>query len=1084
GKSEVSIKENTKGATITSVKATDEDGDKIAYAVSDDRFEVVSGNLKLKAGQALDYEKDKTVTVKVTANDGKASVSKDVTITVTNDTADDINHAPVLTLGKSAVSVKENVQGTTITTVSAKDEDGDKISYSVSDSRFEIDDKGNLKLKAGKSLDYETEPSLTLKVTAQDDRGATSDTKTVEITVQDDVSDNALNDGIGIDISDSWVMIGSMDNPANETYRNDKITNDDYIRVTIPKNNQNEIPAWMIKIDHGSWQLSDDYFAQTQPEITDLGGYVEFSFTINANDGKHKVEVSLADANQKPLANPKSIEFTVDTTPAEVQIDSVHLINDHTLMISGSLNEKAYLDFNVELPTSLPYISGYNPNYQETDILVDAGKFTKIIDISNETMGADVSILARDISGNYSVFSEFAIINPLDNSHLSLQATDSIESQGNIYTSSKIIQVDGVLEGQTWVYRVDGGKWQTGTGNQLVLDNPSDGAHSVEVSLSNDGKNPIKDTAKNLDFVFDSLENHSDIEQLLVIRDQIQSHEYQGESDDFVSQHSFVELKDLPYFISCLEPGLEHTANQIGQGIEIKYHLTNPNELTQSQKDDGFDVVDGQNTDSYINFDNNDAKVIAKSLTLFSQYANIQFTEVSTPSDETGQIDYILAKEIDGDTAGYAYFGGDVYIEGNESNITYTYGSSFELIETETAQVWHHIVLHETLHSLGLEHPFQEGDTDQFYLPSASREENTDYSVLSYTYGSTSTYMEYYKDGKHYYESVPYLRTFDVAALHYLYGVAENLNAGNTTYGFHDAVTDQSAYHEDGKPSNHHLADGTYIGNMVYIADGAGLDTFSAQEQTTAVHINLTPGSWSYIKTSENLIDDSERRLVLKDDGTPVQGQMFIGYGTQIENAIGGSGNDEIIGNEAGNFIDGGTGIDIMTGGFGDDVYVVDNAKDQIIEERLGGTDSVYSYADHYQLSNYVENGICMGSGRINMTGNALDNVLLGNDGNNRLAGGGGNDTIEGGSGADVFVFDSISKNSVCTITDFNTKEDKLELHGISNDITQSNWQNYLIYNHDTGDLAYSDAGNASSAITFAHLSAHLDLTWNNIQLI
>ncbi|MBQ9618962.1 MAG: hypothetical protein IJR44_00550, partial [Neisseriaceae bacterium] len=59
------------------------------------------------------------------------------------------NYLPSLKLGKSEVSIKENQKGEIITTVKADDADGDQVSSSVNDSSFEIDSKGNLKLKAG-----------------------------------------------------------------------------------------------------------------------------------------------------------------------------------------------------------------------------------------------------------------------------------------------------------------------------------------------------------------------------------------------------------------------------------------------------------------------------------------------------------------------------------------------------------------------------------------------------------------------------------------------------------------------------------------------------------------------------------------------------------------------------------------------------------------------------------------------------------------------------------------------------------------------------------------------------------------------
>jgi len=49
-----------------------------------------------------------------------------------------------------------------------------------------------------------------------------------------------------------------------------------------------------------------------------------------------------------------------------------------------------------------------------------------------------------------------------------------------------------------------------------------------------------------------------------------------------------------------------------------------------------------------------------------------------------------------------------------------------------------------------------------------------------------------------------------------------------------------------------------------------------------------------------------------------------------------------------------------------------------------------------------VENLELTGAGNINGTGNALNNVLLGNDGNNVLSSGAGDDTLIGGLGTIV----------------------------------------------------------------------------------
>uniref|UniRef100_UPI003A97D898 cadherin domain-containing protein n=1 Tax=Roseibium sp. TaxID=1936156 RepID=UPI003A97D898 len=92
----------------------------------------------------------------------------------------------------SDVAVSENDQGAGVVALSVVDPDaGDTHTFSVSDDRFEVVVDGSdylLKLKDGESLDYETEQSVSVEVTATD-AGGLSDTETVEVRVidQDDV---------------------------------------------------------------------------------------------------------------------------------------------------------------------------------------------------------------------------------------------------------------------------------------------------------------------------------------------------------------------------------------------------------------------------------------------------------------------------------------------------------------------------------------------------------------------------------------------------------------------------------------------------------------------------------------------------------------------------------------------------------------------------------------------------------------------------------------------------------------------------------------------------------------------------------
>ena len=91
-----------------------------------------------------------------------------------------------------------------------------------------------------------------------------------------------------------------------------------------------------------------------------------------------------------------------------------------------------------------------------------------------------------------------------------------------------------------------------------------------------------------------------------------------------------------------------------------------------------------------------------------------------------------------------------------------------------------------------------------------------------------------------------------------------------------------------------------------------------------------------------------------------------------------------------------------MVGGNGNDTYVVNHVNDVVTEtSSSGGTDLINSYVS-YTASNYVENLTLIGAGRVNATGNNLNNTLNGNNKNNTLNGESGNDTIYGHNGNDT----------------------------------------------------------------------------------
>ena len=130
--------------------------------------------------------------------------------------------------------------------------------------------------------------------------------------------------------------------------------------------------------------------------------------------------------------------------------------------------------------------------------------------------------------------------------------------------------------------------------------------------------------------------------------------------------------------------------------------------------------------------------------------------------------------------------------------------------------------------------------------------------------------------------------------------------------------------------------------------------------------------------------------------------------GNGLDNVIiGNSGANVLQGLGGADTLNGGAGADQMYGGSGNDTYVVDNAGDVVNETGGDGTDTVlssvsFSLADAVHAIGSIENLTLTGTGAVNATGNALDNVLIGNSGANVLIGGAGADTLDGGGGVDT----------------------------------------------------------------------------------
>ncbi len=204
----------------------------------------------------------------------------------------------------------------------------------------------------------------------------------------------------------------------------------------------------------------------------------------------------------------------------------------------------------------------------------------------------------------------------------------------------------------------------------------------------------------------------------------------------------------------------------------------------------------------------------------------------------------------------------------------------------------------------------------------------------------------------------------------------------------------------DGKAGADRMEGGA--GNDTYVVDNAGdLVVELAGEGDDRVNASV----------SHQLAANVER---LSLTGTAA----INGVGNELANVIAGNsgnnilkglaGNDVLSGGAGNDTLDGGTGADRMTGGAGNDTYFVDNAGDVVIEAAGGGTDRVNTTVTWSAAGQDIENIAITGTGRINVVGNDLNNVMTGNDDVNALNGGRGADRMVGGGGNDLYYVDNV----------------------------------------------------------------------------
>ncbi|MFJ7793908.1 serralysin family metalloprotease [Pseudomonas sp. NPDC096950] len=194
---------------------------------------------------------------------------------------------------------------------------------------------------------------------------------------------------------------------------------------------------------------------------------------------------------------------------------------------------------------------------------------------------------------------------------------------------------------------------------------------------------------------------------------------------------------------------------------------------------------------------------------------------------------------------------------------------------------------HEIGHTLGLSHPgvYNAGNGNPTYNDVTYAQDTRGYSLMSY-WSESNTHQNFSKDGSVAYASAPLLD--DIVAVQKLYGANLETRASDSVYGF-NSNAERDFYSATSAASK-----------VVFsVWDGGGNDTLDFSGFSQNQKINLNAGSFS--------------------DVGGLVGNVSIAHGVTLENAVGGSGNDLVIGNAVANSLEGGAGNDILYGAGGGD---------------------------------------------------------------------------------------------------------------------------------------------------------------------
>jgi serralysin len=371
-------------------------------------------------------------------------------------------------------------------------------------------------------------------------------------------------------------------------------------------------------------------------------------------------------------------------------------------------------------------------------------------------------------------------------------------------------------------------------------------------------------------------------------------------------------------------------------------------------------------------------------LQAWSDVANIKFVRVGFGDTGAGAYSdnaaVLLGDYTSGEAgaAAFTFFPGSTVPTSEDGDVWVNSTFGYNQAPT-TGNYGGQVLVHELGHAIGLDHPSDynaSANVTLSYATDASYyEDDRQYTVMSY-FSETNTGGN---DGG-LYAAAPLMD--DIAAAQLEYGPNMTTRTGDTTYGF-NSNADEPWYT---------IANGAQKA-VFAVWDAGGNDTLDFSGYHQAQTIDLRAGDFSSVGG--------------------LTGNVSIAQGVTIENAVGGSGDDSINGNEANNSIVAGAGADTVMASDGNDT--IDGGAGQSYLRGEDGDDFIQGGAGFDDINgnkggDTIDGGtggsdwLVGGQGDDSITAHATQNLLYGNLGNDTLHGGDGGDVLRGGQGDDSVV--------------------------------------------------------------------------------